>query len=126
MSLISVPCAGPHPPLVIYIADNWYQTYQDSIPGAYYDADDTGLIVIPTSSVPLLQPFTFEIGGSLFTLDAEAQLLPTDQNTAWGGEPGLQYGYIGPIGEDSGTGLDFIIGQKFMERYYAVSRACCV
>lgn len=58
-----------------------------------------------------------------FTLDVEAQLLPVWQNTAWGAEPNLQYGYIGPIGSLSGTGLDFIIGQKFMERFYAVGRA---
>lgn len=104
---------------LIYIADNWYQTYQDSIPGAYYD-ENFGMIVIPPASVPLLQPFTFYIGRSAFTLDATAQLLPTDQNAAWGGASGVQYGYIGPIGADSGTGLDFIIGQKFMERFYAV------
>ena len=57
-----------------------------------------------------------------FTLDIEAQLLPVWQNTAWGAEPNLQYGYIGPLGAPSGEGLDFIIGQKFMERFYAVSR----
>ncbi|CCM04756.1 uncharacterized protein FIBRA_06946 [Fibroporia radiculosa] len=104
---------------LIYIADNWYSTYQDSIPGAYYD-NSTGLIVIPEQSVEYMQPFNFEIGGGIFSLSPEAQLLPKDQNEAWGAEPGLQYGYIGPIGEDSGTGLDFIIGQKFMERFYAV------
>lgn len=91
---------------MIYIADNWYQTYQDSIPGAYYDANNMGLIVIPASSVPFMQPFTFEIGGNLFTLDPEAQLLSMDQNTAWGAESGLQYGYIGPIGADSGAGRE--------------------
>jgi len=105
---------------LIYIADDWYTTYQNSIPGAYYDEEYTGLIVIPDSSIPLLQPFDFYIGGTTFTLDPIAQLLPQDQNVAWGGEPGLQYGYIGPLGSPSGEGLDFIIGQKFMERYYAV------
>lgn len=126
---------------VIYIADNWFQTYLDAIPGAYYDANNTGLIVIPFESVPSLQPFTFYIAGMYtrtileprltrvyctdqpFTLNAEAQLLPVDQNTAWGAEPHLQYGYIGPIGSPSGEGLDFIIGQKFMERFYAVSHS---
>ncbi|KZT12610.1 acid protease [Laetiporus sulphureus 93-53] len=104
---------------LIYIADDFYSTYQNAIPGAYYD-DNTGLIVIPESSVASMQDFDFEIGGTTFTLDAEAQLLPRDQNVAWGAEPGLQYGYIGPIGSPSGEGLDFIIGQKFMERYYAI------
>ncbi|PCH39175.1 aspartic peptidase A1 [Wolfiporia cocos MD-104 SS10] len=105
---------------LIYIADNWYSTYQASIPGAYYDSEDTGLIVIPESSVASLKNFTFQIGGAEYVLDSTAQLLPQDQNTAWGGKPGLQYGYIGPLGSNSGEGLDFIIGQKFMERFYAV------
>ncbi|PCH34945.1 acid protease [Wolfiporia cocos MD-104 SS10] len=105
---------------LIYIADNWYSTYQASIPGAHYDSEDTGLIVIPESSVASLKNFTFQIGGAEYVLDPTAQLLPQDQNTAWGGKPGLQYGYIGPLGSNSGEGFDFIIGQKFMERFYAV------
>ncbi|KAH9832517.1 acid protease [Rhodofomes roseus] len=105
---------------LIYIADDWYQTYQDSIPGAYYDGNNTGLIVIPFESIPFMQPFTVYVSGEPFVLDVEAQLLPIWQNTAWGAEPNLQYGYIGPIGSPSGEGLDFILGQKFMERFYAV------
>ncbi|EPT02915.1 hypothetical protein FOMPIDRAFT_1035599 [Fomitopsis schrenkii] len=105
---------------LIYIADNWFQTYLDSIPGAYYDGNNTGLIVIPFESVPFMKPFTFYVADEPFILDVEAQLLPVWQNTAWGAEPNLQYGYIGPIGAPSGEGLDFIIGQKFMERFYAV------
>lgn len=48
---------------VIYIADNWFQTYLDSIPGAYYDGNNTGLIVIPFESVPFMKPFTFYVAG---------------------------------------------------------------
>ncbi|KZT68718.1 acid protease [Daedalea quercina L-15889] len=105
---------------LIYIADDWFQTYVDSIPGAYYDGNNTGLIVIPFESIALMEPFTFYVSDQPFTLDVEAQLLPVWQNAAWGAEPNLQYGYIGPIGSLSGTGLDLIIGQKFMERFYAV------
>ena len=48
---------------VIYIADDWFQTYLDSIPGAYYDGNNTGLIVIPFESVPFLESFTFYVSG---------------------------------------------------------------
>ncbi|KZT00441.1 acid protease [Laetiporus sulphureus 93-53] len=102
---------------LIYIADNFHSTHQNTIPGTYYD--NTGLIIIPESSVTSMQNFDFEIVGTTFTLDAEAQRLPRDQNLARGVEPGLHYGYISPIGSPSGEGLDFIIGQKFMGRYYA-------
>ncbi|KAH9944871.1 acid protease [Amylocystis lapponica] len=104
---------------LIYIADDWFKTYQAAIPGSYLD-NSTGLIVIPESSLPALRPLDFSIGGSVFTLEPAAQLIPQDQNKAWGGEPGVQYGYVGPLGAFSGEGLDFIIGQKFMERFYAI------
>jgi hypothetical protein len=32
----------------------------------------------------------------------------------------VQYGYFGPLGSLANGELDFIIGQKFMERFYAV------
>lgn len=51
---------------MIYIADNWFETYLDSIPGAYYDGNNTGLIVIPFESVPSLKPFTFYVAGMVF------------------------------------------------------------
>jgi len=91
----------------------------NAIPGAYMD-NDIGLIVIPASSVAGMQWLNFEIGGTIFSLDAAAQLIPQDENAAWGGEPGVQYGVVTNLGTNSGEGLDFILGQKFMERFYAV------
>ncbi|OSX61338.1 hypothetical protein POSPLADRAFT_1171012 [Postia placenta MAD-698-R-SB12] len=105
---------------LIYIADDWYQSYLDAIPGSYYDSNTTGLTVIPHDQADFLAPFTVMVAGQPLILDAAAQLLPKDQNEVWGGEKHLRYGYIGPMGSDSGKGLDFIIGQKFMERFYAV------
>ena len=57
----------------------------------------------------------------MFAMDVAAQLIPVDQDSAWGGNPGVQYGTIGPLGHISGQGFDFILGQKFLEKYYAVS-----
>jgi hypothetical protein len=56
----------------------------------------------------------------VYTLDAAAQLVLQDQNAARGCAAGVQYGYLRPLGSLSGTGLDFIIVQKFVERFYAV------
>ncbi|KIJ21176.1 hypothetical protein PAXINDRAFT_107055 [Paxillus involutus ATCC 200175] len=103
----------------VLLADDFFAVYMGAIPGAKLDPS-TGLIEIPKSSVASMQPLDFAIGGSVFSMDVAAQLIPTDQNTAWGGVGSKQYGILANLGSPSGEGLDFIIGQKFMERYYAV------
>ncbi|KAG1874285.1 acid protease [Suillus subluteus] len=104
----------------VLLADDFFAMYLDAIPGAYLDANNTGFIVIPSSSVADIQPLNFTIGGCVFSMDTAAQLIPLDQNAMFGGKTGLQYGVVATIGADSGRGLDFVIGQKFMERYYVV------
>jgi hypothetical protein len=89
------------------------------IPGSYYD-NQTGF-VIPSSSIANMQPLNFTIGGTVFTMDVAAQLIPINQDSAWTGNHGVQYGTVGPMGYSSGQGLDVILGQKFLEKYYAVS-----
>jgi len=55
------------------------------------------------------------IADRVFSMDVTAQLIPTDQNTAWGGVAGKQYGVVANLGTNSGEGLDFIIGQIYGE-----------
>ncbi|KAF8141387.1 acid protease [Boletus edulis] len=85
----------------VLLADDFFAVYLKAIPGANLS--------------------NFTIADRVFSMDVAAQLIPTDQNTAWGGVSGKQYGVVANLGSNSGEGLDFIIGQKFMERYYAVS-----
>jgi hypothetical protein len=101
------------------LADDFFAKYLDAIPGSYLDTT-IGLIVIPSSSVADMKPLNFTIGGHVFSLDTAAQLIPSDQNAVWGGKTGVQYGVISNLGTDSGAGLDFIIGQKLMEKYYVI------
>lgn len=103
----------------VLLADDSFDVYRSSIPGATLDKF-TGLITIPPSSIPYMQPLNFTIGDTIFSMDVAVQLIPTDQNEAWGGVAGKQYGVVANLGTLSGQGLDFIIGQKFMERYYVV------
>ncbi|KAG2098281.1 acid protease [Suillus discolor] len=105
---------------LVLIADDFFSRYLEAIPGAYLDVDNTGLIVIPPSSIAGMQPFNFTINGRAFTMDTAAQLIPLDENAIWGIETGVQYGVITKLGADSGRGSDFILGQKFMEKYYVV------
>ncbi|KAF8448784.1 acid protease [Boletus edulis BED1] len=103
----------------VLLADDFFAVYLKAIPGAKLDSN-TGLIEIPPSSISSMQSLNFTIADRVFSMDVAAQLIPTDQNTAWGGVSGKQYGVVANLGSNSGEGLDFIIGQKFMERYYAV------
>ena len=107
-------------PTVVLLADDYFNAYLSAIPGAQFDPVTT-LIEIPASSISSMQPLNFTIGDRVFSLDVAAQLIPTDENTAIGGDPGKHYGVISNTKTTSGGGLDFILGQRFLERYYAVS-----
>ncbi|KAG2081472.1 acid protease [Suillus cothurnatus] len=95
----------------------------DAIPEAYLDANNTGFIVIPSSSVTDMQPLNFTMGDCVFSMDTAAQLILLDENAVIGGNTGVQYGVITALGADSAKGFDFIIGQKFIEKYYVVCDA---
>ncbi|EIW85626.1 aspartic proteinase precursor [Coniophora puteana RWD-64-598 SS2] len=103
----------------VLLADDFFANYISAIPGAHID-NSTGLLVIPSSSVAGIEPLDFTIGGTSLTLSPDAQLIPQNRSAAWGGKPGVQYGAVGSLGRASGEGLDFVLGQKFLERYYAV------
>ncbi|KAG1747796.1 acid protease, partial [Suillus paluster] len=96
---------------LVLLADDFFATYIDAIPGAYLDNNLGGLLVIPSSSVADMQPLNFKIGGAVFSMDTAAQLIPLNQSSSWG-YAGVQYGTVSNIGHDSGKGFDFIIGMN--------------
>ena len=53
-------------------------------------------------------------------LTPNGQIWPRNLNTDIGGVAGDIYLIVGNIGTKSGSGLDFINGQTFLERFYAV------
>jgi hypothetical protein len=106
----------------VTLADDFFAIYMAAIPGSYYD-NTTGFFFIPSPSVRNMQPLNFTIGGTVFAMDVAAQIIPDDQGSAWDGNPGMYYGTVGPLGYQSGQGWDFILGQKFLEKYYAVSHS---
>ena len=55
-----------------------------------------------------------------FGLTANGQIWPRALNADIGGVAGTIYLIVGDIGNDSGSGLDFINGQTFLERFYSV------
>ncbi|KAG6375312.1 acid protease [Boletus reticuloceps] len=102
----------------VLLADDFFTVYMNAIPGANKDSN-TGLLDIPPSSISYMQPLNFTLADRVFSMDVAAQLVPADQNTAWGGVPGKRYGTVGHLSSNSGQGLDFLLGIKFLERYYS-------
>ncbi|KZT51814.1 aspartic proteinase from Irpex Lacteus [Calocera cornea HHB12733] len=104
---------------LVYIADDYFHKYKAAIPGSTIDPI-TGLLEIPPAQLSSIQSLNFSIGGRAFTLSSGAQLIPQSEVTAFGGRTGHYYSYVGPMGSDSGAGFDFVLGQKFLERFYSV------
>ncbi|KAG8221152.1 acid protease [Butyriboletus roseoflavus] len=103
----------------LLLADNFFSAYVNAIPGATLDST-TGLLEIPTSSIPLMQPLNFTMADRVFTMDVAAQLFPSNEDIALGGVAGKQYGVVGSLGYIGVKGFGFVLGVTFMERYYAV------
>ena len=55
-----------------------------------------------------------------FELTPNAQIWPRNLNTLIGGTADSIYLVIADLGSKSGSGLDFILGQCFLERFYSV------
>ena len=62
----------------------------------------------------------FTAGGTAFQLTANAQIWPRSLNSLLGGTSGSIYLVVNDIGSASGSGLDFINGYTFLERFYSV------
>ncbi|KAI9441953.1 aspartic peptidase A1 [Lactarius psammicola] len=103
---------------LILIATNAFNSYK-SATGAVNDAS-TGLLRITSTQFSNLQSLFFTAGGTAFELTANAQIWPRALNTFIGGTSGSIYLVVNDIGTPSGSGLDFINGYTFLERFYSV------
>jgi len=103
---------------LILIASNAFSQYE-SLTGGRIDAN-TGLLKISSAQFAALKTLTFVVGGVSFGLTPNGQIWPRALNTDIGGVAGAIYLIVGNIGTRSGSGLDFINGQTFLERFYSV------
>jgi hypothetical protein len=90
-----------------------------SATGAVHDGA-TGLLSITPAQYDSLQSLFFEIGGATFEFTPNAQIWPRSLNSAIGGSASGIYLVIKDIGTPTGSGLDFILGYTFLERFYTV------
>ncbi|KAI0819361.1 family A1 protease [Trametes gibbosa] len=103
---------------LLLIASDAFATYQ-SITGGVLDAT-TGLLMITPDQFANLKSLFFNVGGNTFEFTPNAQIWPRALNTAIGGTEGNIYLVINDIGTPTGSGLDFIDGMTFLERFYYV------
>ncbi|KAH9171286.1 aspartic peptidase A1 [Lactarius sanguifluus] len=103
---------------LILIATDAFNRYKTAT-GAVLDGA-TGLLKITLTQFNNLQSLFFTTGGTSFELTANAQIWPRALNTFIGGTSGSIYLVVNDIGSPTGSGLDFINGYTFLERFYSV------
>lgn len=103
---------------LVLIATDAFNKYR-SATGAVED-NTTGLLRLTTAQFNSLQSLFFTTGGATFELTANAQAWPRSLNSAIGGNSNSVYLIVNDVGSNSGSGLDFINGFAFLERFYSV------
>ncbi|KAJ8475028.1 hypothetical protein ONZ45_g15748 [Pleurotus djamor] len=103
---------------LVLLASDALSRYR-SATGAVLDSR-TGLLRITAAQFANLQSLFFTINGVSYELTPNAQIWPRALNTAIGGTASNIYLIVADLGSSSGSGLDFINGYTFLERYYTV------
>ncbi|KAJ8487063.1 hypothetical protein ONZ45_g14467 [Pleurotus djamor] len=101
---------------LILIASDAFKRYTEAI-GAALD-DKTGLLRITSTQFAKICSLFFIIDGISYELTPNAQIWPRALNTAIGGDPDHIYLIVADLG--SLSGIDFINGYTFLQRYYTV------
>ncbi|KAG1887146.1 acid protease [Suillus subluteus] len=102
----------------ISIATDAFDKYQ-SATGATLD-ESTGLLQISPDQYNQLSSLYFTTGGVTYELTPNGQIWPRSLNTAIGGTTDAIYLVISSTDTPSGSGLDFVNGYCFLERFYSV------
>ncbi|THG92509.1 hypothetical protein EW026_g8411 [Hermanssonia centrifuga] len=78
----------------------------------------TGLLKISLTQYENLNSLFFNIGGITYELTSNAQIWPRALNNVIGGSSDGIYLIVSSTGKTSGSGMDFINGMTFLERFY--------
>ncbi|KAJ3533256.1 hypothetical protein NM688_g7307 [Phlebia brevispora] len=103
---------------LLYLASDAYSRYQNAT-GATLD-ETTGWLTVTEEQYNNLADLVFTIGGTQFSLTPNAQIWPRALNTAVGLDANQIYLVAQDVGSPTGSGLDFVDGQVFLERFYSV------
>ncbi|KAH9885230.1 aspartic proteinase from Irpex Lacteus [Cubamyces lactineus] len=100
------------------IPSDAFAIYQNAT-GAVMD-NSTNMLSILVDEYDKLQSLFFTIGETVFEFPPNAQIWPRALNTAIGGTTDKLYLIIGDGGVFTPTGINFVNGMTFLERFYAV------
>ncbi|KAG9323032.1 hypothetical protein KVV02_001687, partial [Mortierella alpina] len=103
---------------LLLLASDAYERFVTAT-GAVHD-QTTGLLSLTPSQFDNLRPLLFHINGKAFEMTPNALIWPRSLNTLIGGRTDGIYLIVQDLKTLSGQGLDFILGQVFMERIYTV------
>ncbi|KZP03468.1 aspartic peptidase A1 [Athelia psychrophila] len=103
---------------LLMLATDAFKAYASATGGVFDQT--TGLLQLTPDQYGNLQSLFFRIGDSTFELTANAQIFPRSLNSVYGGSADGIYLIAADIGTSSGSGLDFINGYTFLERFYSV------
>ncbi|KAG1851993.1 acid protease [Suillus tomentosus] len=103
---------------LLLLATEAYQAYQKAT-GAVEDST-TGLLTITSAQYAKLQSLYFNIGGVTYEFTPNAQIWPRGLNSTLGGNEGQIYLIASDLGSNVGSGLDFINGFGWIQRYYTL------
>ncbi|OSX58416.1 hypothetical protein POSPLADRAFT_1154005 [Postia placenta MAD-698-R-SB12] len=87
--------------------------------GATLD-ERSGLLKVTPEQYGQMNSLYFDIGGRRYELTPNAQIWPRTLNEEIGGDKDGIYLVVADSGNAAGSGLDFIDGMVFLERYYLV------
>lgn len=97
---------------LVLLPTDTFEVYTAAV-GAVEDPN-VGLFTVTPAQFATLPTLNVVIDGVTFPLTPDAQRLPQQLNTAFGGDPTLVYLIVGDLGTTSGQGFDFVLGQFFL------------
>ncbi|KAL4073373.1 aspartic peptidase domain-containing protein [Scleroderma yunnanense] len=103
---------------LLLLATDVFEAYQEAT-GAVLD-QTTGLLSITQAQYDSLQSLFFNIGEVTYEFTPNAQIWPRALNTTLGGDPDKIYLITSDLQTPSGSGLDFINGFGWLQRFYTV------
>jgi len=103
---------------LILLATDAFKAYQTATGGVLDET--TGLLTITNAQYEALKPLNFNVGGKTYSLSPNGQIWPRLLNSEIGGTLGKIYLIVSDLGTPSGSGLDFINGFTFLQRFYSV------
>ncbi|KIM81507.1 hypothetical protein PILCRDRAFT_787222 [Piloderma croceum F 1598] len=104
---------------LVLLATEYFNAYANLTGGKMNNA--TGLLEINKSQYQKLQTLNFQIGNTVYPLSQNAQIWPRALNTLIGGQDDSIFLIVGDLGDlGLGSGLDFIDGFAFLQRFYSV------